>query len=132
MLYLDNAATTPLLPEVRKVMINYMVDNFGNPSSIYKIGRMNKIAVEEARKSIAETIGACPDDIFFTSGGTESDNWVLESAAESATESDSAHIIVYSLRKGAVMWIILKLIKMGLLIPMILYRKYVMIQSLYQ
>ena len=70
-----------------------MVDNFGNPSSIYKIGRMNKIAVEEARKSIAETIGACPDDIFFTSGGTESDNWVLESAAESATESDSAHII---------------------------------------
>ena len=127
MLYLDNAATTPLLPEVRKVMINYMVDNFGNPSSIYKIGRMNKIAVEEARKSIAKTIGACPDDIFFTSGGTESDNWVLESAAESATESDSAHIIV-----GAVMWIILKLIKMGLLIPMILYRKYVMIQSLYQ
>ena len=84
MLYLDNAATTPLLPEVRKVMMNYMVDNFGNPSSIYKIGRMNKIAVEEARKSIAETIGACTDDIFFTSGGTESDNWVLESAAESA------------------------------------------------
>ena len=69
MLYLDNAATTPLLPEVRKVMMNYMVDNFGNPSSIYKIGRMNKIAVEEARKSIAETIGACTDDIFSTSGG---------------------------------------------------------------
>lgn len=69
MLYLDNAATTPLLPEVRKVMINYMVDNFGNPSSIYKIGRMNKIAVEEARKSIAKTIGACPDDIFLRQAG---------------------------------------------------------------
>ena len=113
MLYLDNAATTPLLPEVRKVMMNYMVDNFGNPSSIYKIGRMNKIAVEEARKSIAETIDACPDDIFFTSGGTESDNWVLESAAESATESDSAHIIVSAIEHPAVINKCIQLKKRG-------------------
>ena len=113
MLYLDNAATTPLLPEVRKVMMNYMVDNFGNPSSIYKIGRMNKIAVEEARKSIAETIGACTDDIFFTSGGTESDNWVLESAAESATGSDSAHIIVSAIEHPAVINKCIQLKKRG-------------------
>lgn len=109
MLYLDNAATTPLLPEVREVMMNYMVDNFGNPSSIYKIGRMNKIVVEEARTSIAETIGACPDDIFFTSGGTESDNWVLESAAESG----SAHIIVSAIEHPAVINKCIQLKKRG-------------------
>lgn len=80
MLYLDNAATTPVLPEVRDVMLNYIADNYGNPSSIYKIGRMNKTALEEARKIVAETIGAASDEVFFTSGGTESDNWVLESA----------------------------------------------------
>ncbi len=65
MLYLDNAATTPVLPEVRDVMLNYIADNYGNPSSIYKIGRMNKIALEEARKIVAETIDAASDEVFL-------------------------------------------------------------------
>ena len=112
MLYLDNAATTPLLPEVRDVMMNYMMDNYGNPSSIYKIGRMNKIAIEKARKMVAETIGARTDDIFFTSGGTESDNWVLESAVEAEDKicknqtynrhKGKAHIIVSSIEHPAI------------------------------
>ncbi len=112
MLYLDNAATTPLLPEVRDVMMNYMVDNYGNPSSLYKIGRMNKIAIENARKTVAETIGARTDDIFFTSGGTESDNWVLESAIEKddkicknqthSKQKGKSHIIVSSIEHPAV------------------------------
>lgn len=126
MLYLDNAATTPLLPEVREVMMNYMVDNFGNPSSIYKIGRMNRIAVEEARKTIADTIGACPDDIFFTSGGTESDNWVLESTAiwdtveknmeneiKQENNAGRSHIIVSSIEHPAVINKCMQLKKRG-------------------
>lgn len=80
LLYLDNAATTPVLPEVKKVMIDYIADNYGNPSSLYRLGRMNRLAVEEARSVIADTINAKTDEIFFTSGGTESDNWVIESA----------------------------------------------------
>ena len=111
MLYLDNAATTPVLPEVRDVMLNYIADNYGNPSSIYKIGRMNKIALEEARKIVAETIGAASDEVFFTSGGTESDNWVLESALTGSQVHDTTggssgkkgHIIVSSIEHPAIM-----------------------------
>ena len=111
MLYLDNAATTPVLPEVRDVMLNYIADNYGNPSSIYKIGRMNKIALEEARKIVAETIGAASDEGFFTSGGTESDNWVLESALTGSQVHDTTggssgkkgHIIVSSIEHPAIM-----------------------------
>ena len=111
MLYLDNAATTPVLPEVRDVMLNYIADNYGNPSSIYKIGRMNKIALEEARKIVAETIGSASDEVFFTSGGTESDNWVLESALTGSQVHDTTggssgkkgHIIVSSIEHPAIM-----------------------------
>lgn len=111
MLYLDNAATTPVLPEVRDVMLNYIADNYGNPSSIYKIGRMNKTALEEARKIVAETIGAASDEVFFTSGGTESDNWVLESALTGSQVHDTTggssgkkgHIIVSSIEHPAIM-----------------------------
>ena len=108
MIYLDNAATTPLLPEVCEAMWHYMTDNYGNPSSIYKIGRMNRIAVEEARKTVAGTIGANEEEIFFTSGGTESDNWALDSAVyglsgQEKSQSDKGHIIVSTIEHPAVM-----------------------------
>ena len=80
MLYLDNAATTPMSLPVCKAMWQYMINDYGNPSSIYECGRNNKRAVEEARANIAGLIGTEADNIYFTSGGTESDNWALEAA----------------------------------------------------
>lgn len=75
--YLDNAATTPLEPEVIKVMTETMHENFGNPSSIHAHGREVKTIVEKARKSIAHLLKASPSEIFFTSGGTEADNMAI-------------------------------------------------------
>jgi len=75
--YLDNAATTPLEPEVIKVMTETMQENFGNPSSIHAHGREVKTIVEKARKSIAHLLKASPSEIFFTSGGTEADNMAI-------------------------------------------------------
>lgn len=78
--YADNAATSKVLPEVVESMIPYLEKNFGNPSSIYSIGKEAKEVVERSRKTIAECINADPDEIFFTSCGTESDNWAIKSS----------------------------------------------------
>ncbi len=79
-IYFDNAATTPLDPEVLQAMMPYLTEKFGNPSSIYSYGRETRLAVEMARKSVAKTLGANPAEIFFTSGGTESSNTAIFSA----------------------------------------------------
>ena len=79
-IYLDNAATTPLAPEVLEAMMPYLTEKFGNPSSIYSYGRETRLAIEQARKSVAKNLGAKPAEIFFTSGGTESSNTVLNAA----------------------------------------------------
>jgi cysteine desulfurase len=79
-IYFDNAATTPLDPKVLEAMLPYMTEKFGNPSSIYSYGRETRLAVEQARKSVASILGAKPAEIFFTSGGTESSNTILQSA----------------------------------------------------
>lgn len=79
-IYFDNAATTPLDPLVLEAMMPYLTDKFGNPSSIYSYGRETRLAIENARKSIARLIGAHPGEVFFTSGGTESINKALSSA----------------------------------------------------
>lgn len=71
--YFDNAATTALDPEVIKVMVDVMNNNFGNPSSIHSHGRQVKTIVEKARKTIANLLHVSPAEIFFTSGGTEAD-----------------------------------------------------------
>lgn len=78
--YLDNAATTPMLPEVVQVMQQSMIDNFGNPSSIHQFGRRAKAGVETARKNIAKQFNVSASEIFFTAGGTEADNLVLYNA----------------------------------------------------
>ncbi|MBX7226639.1 MAG: cysteine desulfurase [Chitinophagales bacterium] len=77
-IYLDNAATTPLLPEVLETMLPYMTEQFGNPSSQYSLGRQTRSAIEEARKNVAKLIHAHPGEIFFTSGGTESNNTAIK------------------------------------------------------
>jgi len=79
-IYFDNAATTPLAPEVLEAMMPYLTEKFGNPSSIYSYGRETRLAIEQARKSVAKNLGAKPAEIFFTSGGTESSNTVLNAA----------------------------------------------------
>ena len=89
-IYFDNAATTPLAPEVLEAMMPYLTEKFGNPSSIYSYGRETRLAIEQARKSVAKNLGAKPAEIFFTSGGTESSNTILNAAI---FDLDCKHII---------------------------------------
>src|SRR3954468_22990051 len=79
-IYLDNAATTSLDPEVLEAMMPYLTDKYGNPSSIYSYGRESRLAIENARKSVAKILNAHPSEIFFTSGGTESSNTAITAA----------------------------------------------------
>jgi cysteine desulfurase len=79
-IYFDNAATTPLDPEVFKEMLPYFTEKFGNPSSIYSYGRETRMAIENARKTVAKILNAHPAEIFFTSGGTESTNTAINAA----------------------------------------------------
>lgn len=79
-IYFDNAATTALDPQVLEAMLPYMTSHFGNPSSIYSYGRESRMAVENARKTVAKILNANPGEIFFTSGGTESDNMAIATA----------------------------------------------------
>jgi cysteine desulfurase len=79
-IYLDNAATTSLDPQVLESMMPYLTEKFGNPSSIYSYGRESRLAIESARKSVAKLLNAHPAEIFFTSGGTESSNTAINAA----------------------------------------------------
>ena len=99
-IYLDNAATTPLHPEVLEAMMPYLVNHFGNPSSIYSYGRETRLAIENARKSVAKNLGAKPGEIFFTSGGTESNNTAIAAAIR---DLDCKHIISSSIEHHAVL-----------------------------
>jgi cysteine desulfurase len=81
-IYFDNAATTSIDPAVLEAMMPYLTEKFGNPSSIYSYGRETRMAVEQARKSVAKNLGAKPSEIFFTSGGTESSNTILHAAIQ--------------------------------------------------
>src|SRR5436190_9473778 len=78
--YLDNAATTPLDPEVFEAMKPFLLEDFGNPSSIHSHGRKVRAAIESARKKIAELLHCTPGEIIFTSGGTEADNSIIQSS----------------------------------------------------
>ncbi|HEY4711463.1 MAG TPA: aminotransferase class V-fold PLP-dependent enzyme, partial [Dehalococcoidia bacterium] len=91
-IYLDHAATTPTRPEVVEAMLPYFTDAFGNPSSIYSYGQEAKGAVEEARTKVAELMGARSEEIIFTSGGTEADNYALKGVTY-ANEHKGNHII---------------------------------------
>ena len=77
-IYLDHAATTPVDEQVLKEMIPYYTNYFGNPSSVYSIGKINKKMINKARKQVADSIGANPEEIYFTSCGSESDNLAIK------------------------------------------------------
>lgn len=100
-IYLDYAATTPTHPEVVQAMLPYFTEVFGNPSSIYSCGQEAKGAVEEARDNVAALIGAMGEEIVFTSGGTEADNFALKGIAY-ANESRGNHIITTTIEHHAV------------------------------
>lgn len=100
--YLDHAATTPTRPEVVEAMLPYLKEHFGNPSSIHRFGRQNRAAIDEARQTIADSIGADPNEIVFTSGGTESDNTAIIGIAE-ANRDKGRHIITSSIEHHAVL-----------------------------
>lgn len=101
-IYLDNAATTPMDPEVLKAMLPFLSDAFGNPSSIHSFGQETRAVVEEARDKIATLIGARSEEIVFTGGGTEADNFAIKGAAF-ANEGKGDHIITTSIEHHAVM-----------------------------
>src|SRR5687768_18623344 len=91
--YLDHAATTPVLPEVTDMMVDILREDFGNPSSVHGFGRRAKELVEDAREHVAAAVGARPDEIVFTGGGTEADNLALKGAA-AKLRGNGNHVIV--------------------------------------
>lgn len=101
-IYLDNAATTRVAPEVLTAMTPYFCEYYGNPSSIYSFAGKSRDAVEEARAAIAGIIGAKPEEIYFTGGGSESDNWALKATAE-AYANKGKHIITSAIEHHAVL-----------------------------
>ncbi len=101
-IYLDHAATTATRPEVVEAMLPYFTENFGNPSSIYELGANNKNAITTARDVIAKSLGTDSSNIYFTAGGTESDNWALIATAE-AYSSKGNHIITSKIEHHAVL-----------------------------
>lgn len=102
MIYLDNAATTQLDPEVFLEMKPYFTEYFGNPSSIYRFAQKSSGAVERAREELAAAIGAKPEEIYFTGGGSEADNWAIKAAAEAGKEK-GRHIITSKIEHHAVL-----------------------------
>lgn len=102
MIYLDNAATTKTAPEVVDAMIPYFGEMYGNPSSIYEIAGKSKEAIDKSRGQIAEILGAKPEEIYFTAGGSEADNWALTAAFE-AYKSKGNHIITTKIEHHAIL-----------------------------
>jgi cysteine desulfurase len=101
-IYLDNAATTKTRKEVVDAMIPYFTENYANPSAIYQPASKNKIAVQNAREIIANSLGAKPEEIYFTAGGSESDNWALVATAE-AYQKKGKHIITSKIEHHAIL-----------------------------
>lgn len=102
MIYLDNAATTKTAPEVVEAMLPYFSEYYGNPSTIYSLGSFGKKAVSESRQTIAAALGSKPEEIYFTAGGSESDNWALKATAE-AYAAKGKHIITSKIEHHAIL-----------------------------
>ena len=101
-IYMDNAATTATRPEVLEAMLPYFTEHYGNPSSIHSVGRDARRAVEKARAQVAAALGAQPREIYFTAGGSESDNWAIRCASR-ALAAKGKHIITSQIEHHAVL-----------------------------
>ena len=102
LIYLDNAATTQTAPEVVEAMLPYFTEKYGNPSSVYGFASANKEAINLQRDNIAEVLGAKSNEIYFTAGGTESDNWALKATAEAYRDKGN-HIITTKIEHHAIL-----------------------------
>lgn len=102
LIYLDNAATTKTAPEVVEAMIPFFTERFGNPSGIYGFGAANKDVISRQRETIARALNAKPFEIYFTAGGSESDNWALKAAAE-AYAPKGRHVITSKIEHHAIL-----------------------------
>ncbi len=102
LIYLDNAATTKTAPEVVEAMLPYFTEKFGNPSSVYSFASGNKDVITKQRERIAEALGARGNEIYFTAGGSESDNWALKATAEAYREKGN-HIITTKIEHHAIL-----------------------------
>ena len=101
-IYLDNAATTKTAPEVVEAMLPYFTEHYGNPSSVYSFAAQNKETITKQREIIADALGANTNEIYFTAGGSESDNWALKATAE-AYRSKGNHIITTKIEHHAIL-----------------------------
>ena len=113
MIYADNAATTKMSDKAIETMVSLMKDTYGNPSSLYEFGQKSKEVLEEARAKVANAIGANPKEIIFTSGGSESDNQAINSAAKAGAALGKKHIISSAFEHHAVLHTLNKLKKEG-------------------
>ena len=105
MIYADHASTTALSPKALKAMLPYFTQNYGNPSSLYAFGQQAKSDLEEARAAVARCLNAKPEEIYFTSGGTEADNWALRGVAElmALKGRKTGHIITTAIEHHAIL-----------------------------
>lgn len=111
-IYFDNAATTRITEPVLEAMMPYLTSIYGNPSAVYETGREARKAIEDARKKVADALGARPGEIYFTAGGTESDNWALRGAAY-ARKNKGRHLITSAVEHHAVLHTMQQLEKEG-------------------
>ena len=111
--YADNAATTPVSPKVVEAVLPYMTEFYGNPSSLYQTGQKAFKAVDRARQQVADALGAEKDEIFFTSGGSEADNWAIKGAAALGAKKGKKHLITTKIEHHAVLHTMAALEKQG-------------------
>ena len=111
--YADNAATTAVSPQVVEAMLPYLTEHFGNPSSLYMLGQTAHNAVETARGQVAALLGAHPEEIYFTSGGSEADNWAIRGLAEMQAKKGKRHIVTTKFEHHAVLHTVERLQREG-------------------
>ena len=111
--YADNAATTRIAPQVLDAMLPYLKEEYGNPSTLYKLGREAKIAIEKAREQVAQVIGAKAEEIFFTGSGTEADNMALKGVLYCPAGKGKKHLITTKIEHHAILYTAMALEKEG-------------------
>lgn len=102
-IYADNAATTQLSPSVFAAMQPWLLDNYGNPSSVYSIGRESRAVIDKARRQVAQALNCQPGEVYFTSGGSEADNWAIKGTVHALASKGKKHIITTNYEHHAVL-----------------------------
>lgn len=113
LVYVDNAATTRLAPEALEAMMPYFTEEYGNPSSLYSFGQAARQGVDLARRTVAECLGCHPAEVYFTSGGSEADNWAIKMSADAMKKKGKTHIISSEFEHHAVLHSLNALEKQG-------------------